>query len=81
MRVSVTIAGVSVYMVTCECVCVALVAIAGRRYTYTVCTYLQNKQCKGLGKITHQRDLFAFMHVTHARLSQSRGHVYYCDKS
>ena len=27
-----------VTVVTCECVCVALVAIAGRRYTYTVCT-------------------------------------------
>ena len=26
-----------VTVVTCECVCVALVAIAGRRYTYTVC--------------------------------------------
>ena len=29
-----------VTFVTCECVCVALVAIAGRRYAYTVCTYL-----------------------------------------
>ena len=25
--------------VTCECVCVAFVAVAGRRFTYTVCTY------------------------------------------
>ena len=30
---------VCVTFVTCEGVCVALVAIAGRRYTYTVCTY------------------------------------------
>ena len=27
-----------VTFVTCECACVALVAIAGCRYTYTVCT-------------------------------------------
>ena len=34
-----------------KCVCVASVAIAGRRYTYTVCTYFfpEKGKCGGTG--------------------------------